>query len=301
MVKTSNPDKVLFPDGTTKKELVDHYSSVAHAMAPHISGRPLTLHRFPNGIDSKGFMQKNAPDWFPATISRVQVPKRDGITTYAVVADGEPLPYLANLGTISFHVWTSRVPNLELPDRLIFDLDPTEGAWEEAAAGAQHVRSWLMDAGVRSSVMTTGSKGYHVVVALEPRLRYDAVSSFARTVATLLAHRFPDLLTDEFRISARRGRVFIDWLRNRHAQTAIAPWSVRARPEAPVAVPIAWDELSDTPPDRFTIRDARGRLRVDPIADDLEAPQQLDEAVAAAQIQLRDAGIVLGEFDRFRS
>jgi bifunctional non-homologous end joining protein LigD len=301
MAEISNPDKILFPDGFTKADLVGYYETMSGAMAPHVVERPLTLHRFPDGIQAKGFMQKNAPAYFPDSIERVEVPKRDGVTVYPVLKDGGPIPYLANLGTITFHVWTSRRPHLDRPDRLIFDLDPPEGGWEDAGRAARLVRDWLGEIGLDAGLMTTGSKGYHVVVSITPDHGYDVVAPFAQAGAALLAHRHPDLLTDEFRIAARRGRVFVDWLRNQQGQTGVAAWSVRARPGAPVATPIEWNELEGTPPDRFTIRDATERIGHDPIAVAARHPNAIDDSIAVVSAMLADAGIVLEAFDRFRS
>ncbi len=302
MVKVSSPDKVMFPEaGLTKADLVGHYQRVADRMLPHLAGRPLTLHRFPAGINAKGFLQKNAADYFPASIERVEVPKREGgVTSYPVVGEPGDLAYLANQNTVTFHVWTSRLPVLEQPDRLIFDLDPADGDWDAARRAAPAVRAFLAGIGLPTAPMTTGSNGYHLVSSIEPEIHVDDLSDFARTVAALVARRHPDLLTDEFRIEKRKGRVYVDWLRNRFGQTGVAAWSLRARPEAPVAVPFRWDELDDTLPRRWTLAT---------VAERLDAPDTIAElarvdaapALAAVTALAEEAGLELEPFDRFRS
>ncbi len=302
MVEVSSPGKVMFPDaGLTKADLVGHYERAGGRMVAHVAGRPLTLHRFPGGITSKGFLQKNAADHYPASIRRVEVPKREGgVTIYPVVEEAEDLAYLANQNTVTFHIWTSRLPDLERPDRVIFDLDPADGDWEAARLAAAAVRDYLDAIGLPTAPMTTGSNGYHLVSRIEPEVHVDELSDFARTAAALVARRHPDLLTDEFRIDKRKGRVYVDWLRNRFGQTGVAAWSVRARPGAPVAVPFRWDELGDTLPRRWTLTDVATRLELpDPIAElaAVDAAPAL-EAVAA---QAEEAGLELEPFDRFRS
>ncbi len=302
MVEVSSPGKVIFPDrGLTKADLVGHYEAVGERMLPHVAGRPLTLHRFPAGIAAKGFMQKNAADHFPASIRRVEVPKREGgVTTYAVVEEAGDLAYLANQNTVTFHVWTSRLPDLERPDRVIFDLDPAGGDWEAARQAAALVRDYLAGTGLPTVPMTTGSNGYHLVTKVEPAIHVDELSDFARTAAALLARRHDDLLTDEFRIEKRRGRVYVDWLRNRFSQTGVAPWSLRARPGAPVAVPFEWGELAGTLPQRWKLGDVGPRLeRPDPIVE--LRPVDAAPALAAVAAEAEAAGLELEPFDRFRS
>jgi len=303
MTKVSNPDKVMFPDsGYTKADVVGYYDAAAPAMAVHLVDRPLTLHRFPNGVGEKGFLQKNASDFFPDDILRVEVPKQEGgITTYAVLVEPNRIGYLANLGTVTFHVWTSSRPHLDRPDRLVFDLDPPEGATAAAADAADVVRAFLADVGLDSAVMTTGSKGYHVVVPIVPTLGYDRVGTMSQLAAALMVAGSPTLLTDQFRIAKREGRVFVDWLRNRVGQTGVAAWSARARPGAPVATPIAWDEITATPPDAYTILSAPDRFDIDPIADLAKHPVDLTDAAAKTAAIAAESGVEPAQFDRFRS
>lgn len=283
MEGVSHPDKVLYPaDGITKGEVVDYYRTVSDAMLPHLEGRPLTLQRFPNGIDESGFMQKNAPGYFPESIERVEVPKEGGTTVHPLCDSVEDLVYLANQNTITFHIWTARLPLLERPDRLVLDLDPPKGG-DPPREAARAAREVMEDIGLSPGIMTTGSSGYHVVALIEQEHDYDAVGRAARLLAGVVAARHPDETTTEFLKKDRAGRVFVDWLRNRWAQSTVCPWSLRPRPGAPVAMPISWDELDDTDPQRWNLQNAPERLGLDdpwPVASplDVEAVQGLAEA-----------------------
>ncbi|MPZ53051.1 MAG: ATP-dependent DNA ligase [Acidimicrobiia bacterium] len=297
MVEISNPDKVYFPDdGITKEQVVNYYQTVAPVMVDHLVGRPLTLQRFPDGIGKSGFMQKNASKHFPDSIERVEVPKEGGTTNFPLVDNPDDLVYLANQGTITFHIWTSRQPHLDCPDRIILDLDPTEDA-EPPRDAALAARTVFDDIGLDSGLMTTGSKGYHVVAPIEVDHDYDIVGQMARILATVMAVRDPDTLTIEFRKKKREGRVFVDWLRNRTAQSAVCAWSIRPRKGATVAMPISWDELEGTDPDHWDIDTAPDRaddpvIWPDPNALDVEKVLALGE----------DHDVEPEEsFDRFRS
>lgn len=300
-IEVGNPDKLIFPEaGYTKRDLVAHYERVGGAMLPHVDARPLTLQRFPNGVAEKGFMQKNASKHFPDFIGRVEMPKQDGTTIYPTVSTEEGIAYLANQGTVTFHAWTSKVPHLDTPDRLILDIDPETGDTASARKGATVVRDILESLHVPSAPMATGSKGYHVVSSIEPSLGVEDVGAFARAVASIAATLEPDVLTTEFSIEKRRGRAFVDWLRNRYGQTGVAPWSLRPRPDATVAVPIAWDELDEVAPDAWNLGTVEARLGVDSILG-LHAVS-LDGAIAAIPARLAELDITVDEgFDRFRS
>lgn len=282
-MQVSNPDKVLFPaDGITKAQMVDYYRSVADVILPHLQGRPLTLQRFPNGIGENGFMQKNASKHFPATIRRVEVPKEGGTTNHPICDTAEDLLYLANQGTITFHIWTSRLPDLARPDRVVLDLDPAEGAPPPRSA-ALAAREVMENVGLSPGLMTTGSSGYHVVARIEADHDYEAVSRASRLMAGIIAARHPEATTTEFLKRERRGRVFVDWLRNRWAQSVVSPWSLRPRPGAPVATPVAWEELEQTDPTRWKLAEIDQRIgRRDPWPSarmlDVEAVQRMAEA-----------------------
>ncbi len=303
-MKVSHPERVVFPDdGITKGAVVAYYDQVSDAMFPHVEGRPLTVQRFPQGIGGSGFMQKNAPDHFPESIERVEVPKREGGTTrYPVLRHPGDIAYLANQGTITFHVWPCQVPQLDIPDRIIIDLDPLEGNVAQVREAAHRVRALLDPLGLPTIPVATGSKGYHLVAPVVPE---DAAAELAATMhpfAIWLASQAPDLLTAEFRIEARRGRVFVDWLRNRPGQTAVSPWSLRPRRHAPVAMPLTWDELDDTPPDAWSIDTAVDRLdQPDPLLELVANPTDAAPLIDTVGDLLADAGIEAAPFDRFRS
>jgi bifunctional non-homologous end joining protein LigD len=231
-------------------------------MLPHVADRPLNLERYPDGIEHQRIIQQRASDHFPGWIRRVRVPKSGGTVDHVVASEPATLVYLANQACITIHPWLSRADRLDRPDRIIFDLDPSGDDVAEVARGALAIRDVLRELELEPWAMTSGSRGYHVLVPLQRRAQHDAVREFARGVAALAAARHPDLFTVEQRKAKREGRILIDVMRNAYAHTAVAPYAVRARPGAPVATPLRWEELSDSDirPDRFTIADVPARL-----------------------------------------
>jgi bifunctional non-homologous end joining protein LigD len=264
-VEISHPDKLLFPaDGVTKADLAEYYESVAEWMLPHVRDRPLSLMRFPDGIDGEGFFQKNTPAHYPDWIKRVEVEKRGGTVVHALVSNADTLVYLVGQNTITPHVWLSRADRLRQPDRIVFDLDPAPGAdFAAVRRAARRTGDLLREIGLEPFAQVTGSKGIHVWTPLRRRVTFADVRPFARSAAELLAERYPDELTIEFRKAERGGRILVDVMRNAYAQTAVPPYAVRPRPGAPVATPIEWDELSDSKlrPDRWTVKTVLRRLR----------------------------------------
>ena len=271
------PDKVLFPADAngkeyTKGDLVAYYRAVAPFMLPHLRGRPLMLERHPDGIDGPRFMQKNVPAHYPDWIKRVEVSKEGGTVTHLVCDDTATLVYLADQACLTPHRWLSRSGRLHRPDRLVFDLDPSDGGngadFAVVRQAALLLRELLDELRLPSAPMTTGSRGLHLVVPLDGRQDFDAVRAFAKDVADHLAEAHPGQLTTAARKKDRGGRLYLDVQRNGYAQTAVAPYAVRAEPGAPVAVPISWDQLDD--PDlgarRWTITDAVDQARTDPWA-----------------------------------
>jgi bifunctional non-homologous end joining protein LigD len=246
-IPISHADRVLFPDpGLTKLDLARYYASVAETMVPHVRGRPLALHSFPQGIEGNGFFVKDAPRHFPEWIATVAVPKREGGTIHHVLADDAPsLVYLAGQNVITPHAWTSRADRLEHPDRLVFDLDPSSQRFAEVRAAARRLGDLLRDLGLAPFAMTTGSRGLHVVVPLRRTADYEAVHDFSRAVAAALVEEDPRILTVEFRRDRRGERIFVDVGRNAYGQHAVAPYAVRPLPGAPVATPLRWEELGD--------------------------------------------------------
>ena len=262
-VRLTHPDKVLFPDdGVTKADVADHYARVAEVMLPHVRERPLSLQVFPGGIGRRGHFLKQIPDYFPDWIARAELPKHGGTVTHMVPTTAASLRMLAQHNAIAVHVPTARVDRPERPDRLILDFDPEgDDEWDVIVAAARSARDRLRDAGLAVFVMTTGSRGLHVVAPLRRESAYEDVMAMARTLAAVLVAEAPDRLTTEWSKDKREGRVFVDVLRNRRAHTSVAPWSVRARPGAPVAMPLRDDELSERiGPRAWALRDVVERL-----------------------------------------
>lgn len=300
-MQVSNADRVVFPDdGVTKGEVVAYYEAVAGHMLPFLAGRALTVERYPRGIGAKGFMQKNAPEHFTDEIDRHEVPKEDGgTTTYPVVEDADAIAAFANLGVITFHVPPSTVADEWHPDWVIWDLDPPSGAFDLVRSAATHLREVLGGFGVETLLMTSGSNGYHLRAQLDPVADAETVARAARGIAALASAAHPDEMTLAFRKADRGGRVFVDWLRNAPYSTSVVPWSLRARPGAPVAVPLAWDELQSIDPDDVDMVRALDRLDRDPWGPD----RRLDLSPVAGEVEaaIEEAGIELEPFDRFRS
>jgi bifunctional non-homologous end joining protein LigD len=272
-VEITHPDKVLFPDdGITKADIADYYERVSEWMLPHISFRPVSMQRFPDGIDRKGFFHKDIPDYFPDWLRRVEVPKANGSVTHVLVCDADALVYLVGQNTITPHVWLSRADRVWQPDRMVIDLDPAPGSdFAAVRRAARQTGELLRELGFTPFAQVTGSKGIHVWTPLRRRARHDEVRALAGDIGRVLAARYPDDLTTAFRKAKRDGRILVDVARNTYAQTAVPPYAVRPRPGAPVATPIDWDELSDSKlrPDRWTVRNVLRRLRAkgDPWAD----------------------------------
>ncbi len=269
-IRVTHADRVVFPaTGVTKGELVEHYRAVAPPMVPFLRGRPVSMQRVHDSIESGAFYQKAAPVSAPAWVHRVTVPKKGGTVTHAVCDDAATLVYLANQNCITPHVWLSREPHLEEPDRLIVDLDPGPAGLDGARSAAAIVRDAIRETGLAPYLMATGSNGFHVVTPIEPAETFDRVAEIAWQFAALLASRSPDLLTTEFYKEKRGGRVYLDMARNTWAQTAVPPYAVRVRANASVAVPLSWDELASAIPDAWTVRNVSERLAStpDPWAD----------------------------------
>lgn len=261
-VPVTNPNKVLFPeDAITKLELIEYHAAIAPRMLPHMRKRPLTMERYPDGIDRERIMQKNVSKYFPDWIPRASVPKKDGTVTHVLANDAATLVYLAQQASITQHVWLSTIDRPAEPDQMIIDLDPTTDDFSEVRKTALLFRRLLTDVGLVPFVKSTGSRGLHVVAPLRAGESFEVVYQVARRLADRAAEEKPDLLTTEFYKVKRGRRIFLDVNRNAYAQTAVAPYSVRARTAAPVAVPLAWKEVEDRrlKPDGFSMRDALER------------------------------------------
>jgi len=274
-VEVHRPGKVLFPgSGETKEytkgDLADYYRAVAPFMLPHLRGRPLMLERHPDGVDGPRFMQKNTPESYPDWITRVEVPKEGGTVCHTVCDDSATLLHLADQACLTLHRWLSRVGRLERPDRMVFDLDPSDEGDDFATvrSAAELLGELLDELRLPSALMTTGSRGLHVVVPVNGHDDFDEVRAFARDVADLLVAGHPDRFTTAARKKDRGDRLYLDIQRNAYAQTAVAPYTVRARPGAPVATPLSWSQLDDPGLDarRWTIEDAVDQARTNPWA-----------------------------------
>ena len=262
----SNTQKVLFgEDGITKGDLVAYYQAVAETMLPPLRDRPISMTRFPDGIAKHGIVQKNVPGYFPDWITRVRVRKEGGSLRQVVCDKPATIVYLANQACIELHAFLSRLNHIHEPDQLIFDLDPPDAdRFADVRVCALRLRELLTgELGLPTFVKTTGGNGLHVHVPLNAREDFDTVREFARQAAGVLAARNPDLVTTEQRKDKRGSRIYADIMRNAYAQLAVAPYSVRARPGAPVATPLSWDELDDEGlrPGQFTLHTVPGRVR----------------------------------------
>jgi bifunctional non-homologous end joining protein LigD len=263
-IAISHPDKNLFTDPpVTKLDLARHYEAVADAMVPLIRDRPLALQAFPGGIEGKGFFVKTVPAHFPDWIARADVDKEGGTNVQALGNDAATLVFLAGQNVITPHIWLSRYDEPHQPDRLIFDFDPSPGAtFDDVRAAARAAGERLHDAGLVTYAMVTGSRGIHVTCPLRRGPDFREVHAYARTIAEAMVADSPQHLTLAWRKADRGARIYVDINRINYAQHAVAPYGVRPRPAAPVAMPIHWDELEDPKlvPDRWTVKDAAARL-----------------------------------------
>lgn len=263
-VRISNVDKPFYPkEHVSKGEVIEHYQAVADVMLPHLAGRPLTLRRYPDGITEEGFVQQEAPDFGPDWLDVVDAPRRqgEGTVTHVVCDDAATLVYLTNLAAIEIHPWLSTADRLDHPDRLVIDIDPPKGVEVGTLRDiARQFRDLFTEIGLTPFVQATGGRGFHVVAPLDRSENYDFVRELADDLAECLAGQHPDLLTTAQRKQRRGDRIFLDINRNAYGQTAIAPYSLRARPGAPVATPLDWSELGRATPNGHNIHTIRRRL-----------------------------------------
>jgi bifunctional non-homologous end joining protein LigD len=277
----SHPDKVLYPElGLTKQDLANYYELVQGVMLPHVVNRPLTLVRCPEGRSKQCFFQKHPGDSLAEGLKRVTVKSSDGNAEYAAIEDERGLSALVQMGVLEVHIWGALADDSERPDRLVFDLDPDAGmSFSEVIAGAHAVRALLAELGLKSWLKTTGGKGLHVTVPIVPEHGWDEIKAFCQHVAQELTRREPERYVATMSKAKRRGKIFVDYLRNARGATFIAPYSPRARTGAPVAMPITWEELTPKfSPESFTVPATAERLRarkVDPFASLLKSRQKL--------------------------
>jgi len=260
-VRISSPDKAMYSDPViTKQQVAEYYSAVAERMLPYVGNRILSIIRCPKSISGQCFYKKHPG---PGSKSVINVPlEKDGETKYYFYIDNVfGLISEVQMGTLEFHIWGSRVSQLELPDMMVFDLDPGEGlGLDKIREGVRDLKRVLDELALVSYLKTSGGKGYHVVVPLQPSVGWDAFSEFARRIAEVMEQRWPDRYTSNIRKDKRQGRIFIDWIRNSRGATSIAPYSLRARPGAPVSMPISFEELDNIAPDGINFHGALQRI-----------------------------------------
>lgn len=289
-IELSNLDKELFPqDGISKGEVIDYYRHLAGTMLKHARGRLLTMKRFPDGIGRKGFIQQSRSRHFPAWIEGVNVKRMSGKGGRIEHVAGDStatLVYLANQAVLEFHGWLSRRPRLAHPDRLIFDLDPPGEDFGAVIRGARRVRDLMEELGLCPHVMTTGSRGLHVVAPLDGKTGFDEARAAARAMARHLARQHPKELTVEQRKNKRRGRLYLDVMRNARGQTAVLPYSLRAKRGAPVATPLGWNELGRKGLDARTYRLGNLRRRLQEKGDPWASIERNRRSISTAMNKL---------------
>ena len=282
-VALSHPDRVEYPDdGVTKAQMVAYYAAVAERMLPHITKRPLSLVRSPHGGIGRTFFQKHDSGGFPGNFHKVPVAEKDGDVQDYMYIDGlDGIVAGVQMNTLEFHIWGSHIETIEKPDRIIFDIDPDEGLdFKAVRRAALDIRTALSACGLESFPMATGGKGVHVIAPLQPVLDWPEVKVFCRSFVETLAAAEPDRFTANIRKVARKGRMFIDFLRNERGATAIAPFSTRARAGAPCAVPVSWDEMGSLKSaNGFSLREAAARAEgADPWPDYFKLRQTIGKA-----------------------
>ena len=286
-IRITHPERVLFAgQGIAKIDLARYYAAVADRMLEDAADRPVSLVRCPQGPQKACFFQKHAGDGFPEEIRRIPIEEKSGDRQdYLYIRDGAGLVAAVQMGTLEFHIWGSTVDSLEKPDRMIFDLDPDEGlGFAEVKSAAVLLRDRLADLGLRSVPMVTGGKGVHVVVPLERRSGWDGVRRFAKGLAGSVAAEDPGRFVATMSKEKRKGRIFIDWLRNERGATAVAPYSTRSREGAPVATPVSWDELETLDAaNGFRMADIMERIEgADPWRESRSWRQSVTKAMIAA-------------------
>jgi bifunctional non-homologous end joining protein LigD len=291
-------DKIFWPrDGYTKGDFIRYYESIARYMLPYLRDRPVMVERFPDGIEGKSFVQKEAPDFAPKWIRAEKIADDSGTEKKCLVIESRrALAWIANLGAIPIHIWSSRIRHLVRPDWLLFDLDPKGSTTAMAVEVAREVIDILGQLGLRSAVKTSGQAGLHVCVGLEPRYTYDQARNFCELVARVIAARMPDLATTDRPIASRKGRVYIDCLQLGYGRTIAAPFTVRPQPGAPVSTPIRASELrKGLDPARFNIKTVPIRMKrqgADPYLGALQDKQNLESALPKLETLLRSEALL---------
>jgi bifunctional non-homologous end joining protein LigD len=270
----TSPGKEMYP-GVSKKDVMDYYRKIAPRLLPFVKGRLASLVRCPSGTDEQCFYQKHLQEKVPG-LGETELREADGdLAGYLAVEDEDGILNAVQLNTIEFHVWGSRLETLEKPDTVVFDLDPDDGLDLQAVRrGIRDLKGILDEIGLTSYLKTSGSKGYHVVIPLNPAAQWDTVRDFARRVAEAMEEKWPDRYTSNVRKVKRKGRIFIDWIRNTRGATSVAPYSLRARDVPAVSCPISWDEMDRVAPQDITMHNIF-RRRKNPWAEYFNSRQEL--------------------------
>jgi bifunctional non-homologous end joining protein LigD len=294
-IEITHADKVFWPaEGYTKGDLIEYYETIAPWMLPYLKDRPVMLTRYPDGIEGKSFFQKDAPGYVPQWIRRVKVYSEDSQReiSYFILESAEALKYIANMGAIPIHIWSSRVPILGSPDWLLFDIDPKGSTTTHAVRVAQETAAVLRNAGMRPYVKTSGQAGIHVVVGLKTGYTYEQARMFSEAVARVVVARMPDIATVLRTPAARNGKVYIDYLQLGQGKTIAAPFAVRPQPGAPVSAPLKWNELrSDLEPRKFNIRTMPPRMKrlgEDPFLGALTDQQEIEPALPKVESMVHE-------------
>jgi bifunctional non-homologous end joining protein LigD len=292
--KITNPEKVFWPaESYTKGDLIAYYHEIASWMLPYLKDRPVVLTRYPDGIEGKSFFQKDAPAFAPDWIRTEKVYSDDSQRdiAYFILESAEAISYMANLGAIPIHIWSSHLPHLERPDWLLFDIDPKGSTTERAVVVAKEVADLLRQIGLRPYLKSSGQRGLHVVVGLKPAYTYEQARMFSEMVSRIVVSRIPDDATLLRDVGARRGRVYIDYLQLGHGKTIAAPFAVRPVPGAPVSAPLKWDELRrNFDPLVFNIATMPARmkrLKTDPFMGALEDQQEIEPALSRLEPEFK--------------
>ncbi len=263
-IGTSNEDKVFFPgEGYTKGDLIEYYRKAAKYIVPYMKQRPISMLRYPDGIQKSGFYQKQAGKHFPDWIDTISVKIEDGRKKHVIVNEEATLVYLADQAVVTPHIWLSRKGNIRKPDLFVFDLDPPDGeSFSMVRDAAKYLIELFEEIKLNVYAQVTGAVGIHIVIPIKPEAAYDRVRRFARDVADFLANEHPDSLTTEVRKNKRKGRLFLDTARNAYGQTIIAPYCVKPHKGAPVATPVSLDEISNSSlrPNKYNIKNIFRRL-----------------------------------------
>lgn len=284
-LRLTNLDKVFWPeDGTTKGDLIEYYRSISPWMLTYLRDRPLVLDRYPNGITGKSFFQKNAPEMAAARLRTVPIQSEGRTIDYFLCEKPEDLMFLANLGAIPFHIWSSRLPELDKPDWCILDLDPKSAPFADVVRIALTIRELCEEIELPSFIKTSGGSGLHILLPMGKQLDHERVRQLGELLARVIVERLPDIATTARAIPARKGRVYVDALQNGRGKLLAAPYSVRPRPGAPVSTPLSWSEVGPRLDvgklNLRTVPRRLGRLKEDPLQNVLEECPDLGRSLA---------------------